>query len=246
MLGVFTVSDNLGKRLIVILKGFPCSWGRCSFCPFSLEQSTNVREVIDTNRRIINKAIELMRKDHYERVAVFNGGSFHELPFDTIEELKDLAMNRVFEIESRSEFVTLDSLKSILSFYKPKKLIVRLGFEVYDEEIREKLLRKGMPDSELKRIINLRNKTKELGLPIEFWCYILFGIEYIPEEKVIESVTAFKKIFDGIIAIKYKKYLPNHPNETPVSPHLAQFLENSVDLVDWGGEQWKIKEEKKN
>ena len=246
MLGVFTASDSLGKRLIVILKGFPCSWGRCSFCPFALEQSTNIREVIETNRRIISRSIELLRKDHYERVAVFNGGSFHELPFDTIEKLKDLAMNRIFEIEARSEFVTLDSLKNILNFYKPKKLIVRLGFEVYDEKIREKLLRKGMPDSELKRIINLRNKVKELGLPIEFWCYILFGIEYIPEEKVIESVNAFKKAFDGVIAIKYKKYLPNHPKESPVSPYLAQFLENNVDLVDWGGEQWEIKKGKRN
>ncbi|WFO75694.1 hypothetical protein J4526_02125 [Desulfurococcaceae archaeon MEX13E-LK6-19] len=239
------MSDKLGKRLIVILKGFPCSWGKCSFCPFSLEQSTNIREVIETNRRIINKALELIRKDHYERVAVFNGGSFHELPFDTIEKLRDLAMNRVFEIETRSEFVTLDSLKNILSFYKPKKLIVRLGFEVYDEEIREKLLKKGMPNTELERIVNLRNKVKELGLPIEFWCYVLFGIEYIPEEKVVESVNVFRKMFDGIIAIKYKKYLPSHPNETPVSPRLAQFLENNVDLVDWGGEQWEIKKEKK-
>jgi len=47
-------------------------------------------------------------------------------------------------------------------------------------------------------------------------------------------------MFDGIIAIKYKKYLPSHPKEVPISEYLAKFLEENTDLVDWGGEQWII------
>ena len=236
MLGVFKVNDKLGRRLVVILKGFPCSWGRCSFCPFFLEQSTDIRDVIMTNRRIINEALDILRKEDYRRIAVFNGSSFHELPYDTVEKLRDLARGRVFEIESRSEYITLDSIKALLEYYEPEKLIIRIGFEVYDEEIREKLLVKGMPNRELYRIYRLRNEVKKLGLPVEFWVYVLFGIEFIPEEKVIESVKIFKKMFDGVIAIKYKKYLPHHPEETPVSESLARFLEENTDLVDWGEE----------
>ena len=101
-------------------------------------------------------------------------------------------------------------------------------------------MNKGMPNTELQRIYRLKNEVKELGLPIEFWVYVLFGIEYIPEEKVIESIKVFKKMFDGIIAIKYKKYLPSHPKEVPISEYLAKFLEENTDLVDWGGEQWII------
>lgn len=241
MLGTFRVDDKLGKRLVVILKGFPCAWGKCSFCPFALEQTTDTRDVITTNRRIINDALKIVREEGYRRIAVFNGSSFHELPYDTVERLRDLARSRVFEIESRSEYVTLDSIKALLSYYEPEKLIIRIGFEVYDEIIREKLLIKGMPNSELHRICGLRSEVKELGLPVEIWVYVLFGIECIPEEKVIESVKMFKKMFDGVIAIRYKRYLPNHPNEAPVSKHLTKFLEENTDLVDWGGEQWVIK-----
>lgn len=244
MLGVFKVKDKLGRRLVVILKGFPCYWGKCSFCPFALEQSTDIRDVITTNRRIISEAVRIAKEEGYKRIAVFNGSSFHELPYDTIEKLRDLARENIFEIESRSEYITLDSIKALLSYYQPKKLIIRIGFEVYDENIREKLLIKGMPNSELYRICKLRDEVKRLKLPVEFWTYVLFGIEYIPEEKVIESVRIFRKLFDGIIAIKYKKYLPYHPRETSISKSLAKFLEENTDLVDWGGEQWIIGEGK--
>lgn len=247
MLGVFRVNDKLGKRLVIILKGFPCVWGRCSFCPFSLEQTCDIRDLINTNRAIISKALEIISSEDYKRIAVFNGGSFYELPYDTIEKLQDLAKGRIFEIESRSEFITLKGIEGLLRYYEPEKLIIRIGFEVWDEEIREKLLRKGMPNIELYRIVELRNTIKKLGLPVEFWVYILFGIEYIPEEKVIESVHKFRELFDGIIAIKYKKYMPHHPKEIPVSESLARFIEENTDLVDWGeNDQWLIGKEKQS
>lgn len=241
MIGVFSINDKLGKRLVIILKGLPCSWRRCSFCPFAMEQSSSIRDVILTNRRIIDNALRILKDEDYRRVAVFNGSSFHELPYDTIERLRDLSEGRIFEIESRSGYITMNSIRALLDFYKPEKLIIRIGFEVYDEVIRETLLNKGMPNTELLRIYRLRNKIKELELCVEFWVYLLFGIEYIPEEKVIESVKVFKNMFDGIIAIKYKRYLSSHPMEVPISKHLIRFLEENVDLVDWGGEQWIIK-----
>jgi len=242
--GLFRLNDKLGRRLVLILKNYPCSWGKCSFCPFHLEQSTNTWDIIVFNRRIIREAIRLANRENYERIAVFNGGSFSELPYDTVNELAPLAKNRIFEIESRSNFITDDFVKNLLRLLAPRKLVIRIGFEVADEEIREKLLRKGMPDSEIKRILWIRQYLGEEGLPVEFWVYVLFGIEYIPDEKVVESVKFFKKYFDGVIAIKYKKYLPEHPEEKPVSEKLARFLEREADLVDWGGEEWDI--EKKN
>jgi len=33
MLGVFKVNDKLGKRLVIILKGFPCPWKDAVFVP---------------------------------------------------------------------------------------------------------------------------------------------------------------------------------------------------------------------
>jgi len=240
LLGVFRQRDSLGRRLVVILKGFPCSWGRCSFCPFALEQSFNLREIIETNRRIVEDAVKIAESEGYERVAVFNGSSFHELLYDTVERLRPLARGRVFEVEERSEYVTRESIEALLSYYSPRRLVIRIGFEVFDERIREELLRKGMPNTEVFRVARLRKELKRKGYPVDFLIYVLFGIEHIPEEKVVESVREFKKLFDGVIAVRYRKYLPNHPREVPVSEGLAAFLNAEADLVDWGGEQWEF------
>ncbi len=201
----------------------------------------DIRDIIRTNDEVIRRAIEEIRREDVSRVAIFNGSSFHELPLDTALKLPPLAEGRVFEIEERSEYVSKDSLNYILRLMRPKEVVVRVGFEVWDEGIREGYLRKGMPNSEVMRLANLRKEVKEEGLPIKFIIYVLFGMKGIPEDKVIESVIKFKELFDGVIAIKYRKYLPNHPDEAPVSKELAKFLEENTDLVDWGEEgEWVI------
>ncbi len=239
MIGALRIEDRLGKRLVIILKGYPCSWGRCTFCPFVIEQSVNIRDIIETNRVVINEARKLLREG-CDRVAVFNGGSFHELPFDSAVRLVPIAEGRVFEVEERPEFIDESSVKALLKMYSPRKLVIRVGFEVLDEGLRERFLRKGMPDSELRRVTELRRRLQEKGYPVEIWSYVLFSIERVSEYEVMRSVTEFKRLFDGVIAIKYRKYLPGQPNEVPVSEELARFLEANADLVDWGGEQWEI------
>jgi len=246
LIGVFKINDKLGRRLILILKSYPCSWGKCVFCPFALEQSVDIKEIIRENTAVIEEALMKLREENVDRVAVFNGSSFHELPLDTALKLRPLARGRVFEIEERSEYVTEDAVKGLVELMKPKELVIRVGFEVWDEGLREGYLRKGMPNSEVFRLAELRRRLKARGTPVKIFVYVLFGIEGIPEEKVVESVKVFKELFDGVIAVKYRKYLPNHPNETDVGAELKEFLERNADLVDWGeSEEWEIGRESK-
>jgi len=238
--GVYRYRDRLGHRLVVILRGLPCAYGKCTFCPFALEQSASPARVIADNRRIIGEALAELEREPVGRVAVFNGGSFHELPYDTVERLRPLARGRVFEVEERSEYVTLEALEALVEYYRPERLVVRIGFETAFEEIREGLLRKGMPDSEMHRVLRVRDEARERGLPVEVWTYLLFGMEGISEESVAESLRVFKRLFDGVIAVRYRQYHPRHPRAVPVSERLARLLESQADLVDWGGDQWVI------
>ncbi len=240
MIGVFRFKDRLGRRVVIILKSYPCSWGKCSFCPFALEQSVNIKEVLETDKELIDQAIRLVEEEGVNRVAVFNGGSFNELPLDIALRLGALSKGRVFEVEERPEFVTEEHVKGLMNLLRPGKLIIRVGFEVRDEELRLNYLRKGIPDSELFRLADLRRTLKRKGMEVEIWSYVLFGIEGIPEDEVVRSVEEFKKMFDGVIAVKYHKYLPHHPKEVIVSERLRKFLESRADLVDWGGDEWVI------
>ncbi|MDM8128893.1 radical SAM protein, partial [Paraclostridium benzoelyticum] len=33
--------NNKNKREIVLLKGFPCKWGKCSFCDYTLDNDND-------------------------------------------------------------------------------------------------------------------------------------------------------------------------------------------------------------
>jgi len=90
------------------------------------------------------------------------------------------------------------------------------------------------------RLSKLRLEARSRGLPVEIWTYLLFGMEGIPEETVAESLRVFRRLFDGVIAVRYRRYLPRHPKPVPVSEWLARLLEEEADLVDWGGDQWVI------
>ncbi len=234
VLGSFYSEDKLGRRLIVILQGQPCSWGRCVFCPFQEEQGT-LLEVIKNNRRILAEAEEIAREKRVERISVFNGGSFFELPVDTLVRLRKLCAGKVVDVESRPEFVDFDSVVGALQSLGASQLVVRVGFECFDERLRNKLLNKGIPQSEVYRLAELRRELRKRGYPIKFIVYVLFGIEGLPEEKVVESVREFNKLFDGVIAIRYKRFKPEHPREVEVSSELKKFLEENTLLVSWEG-----------
>jgi uncharacterized Fe-S cluster-containing MiaB family protein len=240
MLGVFESIDKLGNRLVIVLMGLPCIWSKCSFCPFALEQG-NLQKVLPVNREIVERATDKLRTSDYSRISIFNGGSFYELPLDTVVRLHSLTRDRIVDIESRPEYLDFNTVVNTKFMLGSRKLVIRIGFEVYDERIRNAVLRKGIPQSEIFRLSLLREKLRNSGYNIEFLVYVLFGIEDIPENKVRESIEMFKRLFDGVIAVRYKRFLASHPKEVKVSNELAEFLERESLLVDWGeDEYWEI------
>ncbi len=241
MLGAWCREDRLGRRLVLVLRGLPCAWGRCTFCPFALEQSVNVGEVIEANRRIIREARRLAGECKPSRISVFNGSSFYELPVDTLTALRPLTEGRVVDIESRPEYLSLETLASTIRLLGARLLVVRVGVEVWDERLRNEYLRKGISREEVLRVSRLRLEARERGLPVRIYAYLLFGVSGVPEEKVVETLRELNRLFDGVIAVRYHRYHERHPPEAPVSEELARLLEREALLVDWGsGDEWVI------
>ncbi|MEM3584542.1 MAG: hypothetical protein QW193_04595 [Nitrososphaerales archaeon] len=240
MIGV--IYDEKAKRIIAILKGFTCSWNKCTFCCFYEEAAKDINDLISTNKEIITKIKDLMNEKSVDKISLFNGGSFFELPLSVIYDLSNITNNKIIEIESRPEFLNENSIKYLYNLLKPSKLIVRIGFESIYDNIRNGLLNKGIKDSELRRILELRNEIKnKFGSLIEFIAYVLFGIEGIDEKSVITSIEEFNKSLDGVIAIKYRKYHEWMPKEVKVSKGLLEFLRmNCLDVDLTESNIWKI------
>ncbi|MEM2873394.1 MAG: hypothetical protein QXD82_04395 [Nitrososphaerales archaeon] len=236
------IYDEEEKRIIAILKGFVCSWNRCTFCCFYEEAAKSLDDLILTAKEIIPRIKGLMDEKLVDRISFFNGGSFFELPLGIIYDLSKVTNKKIVEIESRPEFLSKDSISHLYHVLKPSKLIIRIGFESIHNDIRNHLLNKGITDSEVKRIVELRDYMKNKSdVSIEFIAYVLFGLKGIDEKSVIMSVREFNKIFDGVIAVKYKRYHEWMPKGVRVSKELLEFLRTNcldVDLTE--SNIWKM------
>ncbi len=144
------------------------------------------------------------------------------------------------DIETRPEYVTSEKVVHLLRLLKPKILQIRIGFEIWKEEIRNRILRKGIPQSEVYRVAKIRADLRKIvSNRVKFFVYVLFGIEGINEEEVKESVVKFLELFDGVIAIRYRRVLPHHPRETTVSDYLLSFLRtHCIDIDTDEDQEW--------
>ena len=80
---------------------------------------------------------------------------------------------------------------------------------------------------------NLKRKKQREELSVEVVSHVLLGIKGVSEELVKRDVEEFNKLFDGVIAIRYRKHLAHHPEEVEISKNLIEFLKKNTLLIDW-------------
>jgi len=229
------------SRLIAILKGLPCSWGQCIFCPFSKESTTNLEELLDTDLQIIREVARYNEAHKVERLSIFNGGSFFELPLYVTQQLSTVTKNKHVDIESLPRFIHEDTVKSVFNLLQPSILEIRLGLESHDDSIRS-MLKKGISESEIERVSKLGDSLSDsMGGRVRFTAYVLFGMDGISEESVTESVRRFNQLFEGVIAIRYRRYDSKMPERRPVSQGLLDFLsKNCLEIDMTEGRSWEV------
>ncbi|MFX0132240.1 MAG: hypothetical protein ACFFDN_01210 [Candidatus Hodarchaeota archaeon] len=241
MLGSWIDQDK--QEITIILTNFPCSYNQCTHCPFEIESIDDEQEITITNRQIIDDALEKITEFDLKNVKIFNGGSFFELPDEVFPILKSITEDRVVSIESRPEFLSKKSVSLIFDKLKPLKLNIFTGFDSLDETIRNKLLNKGIPRSEIDRISkDLKNIEN-----VQLFSYVLFGIKGVSEESVKDSILYFNKYLNGVSAIEFRENPKTELKHQNISEQLKKFLIQNCINVDFIGdddEQWLLPEKK--
>ncbi|MHA1301569.1 MAG: hypothetical protein ACTSO9_19275 [Candidatus Helarchaeota archaeon] len=227
------------QEITLILTNYPCSYNRCHHCPFDIESINDENEITYTNKQIIEEAKIKISEFGIKKIKIFNGGSFFELPETVFQLLNEITINKEVSIESRPEFLTKKTIIPLFRKLSPSKLNIFIGFDSVDEIIRNKILNKGIPQSEINRILAL---SKEL-IDISFFSYILFGIEGVSEESVKDSVRFFNQNMNGVSAIEFRENPKSKLKHQKVSENLRDFLTkncSSVDFIGVDDEQWVL------
>ena len=76
---------NKNQREIVLLQGFPCFWGKCRFCDYTLDNSRNEEEMTALNAEILSHVT-----GEFGVLEVINSGSCFEIPKETLELIRDI------------------------------------------------------------------------------------------------------------------------------------------------------------
>lgn len=126
-------------REIVLLRGYPCVWGKCSFCDYIADNSTDAQEIISTNKKILKNVT-----GSYGVLEVINSGSVFELPMEILHHIKEIVKNKNIEkLFFEAHYSYRNRLDEIRNFFEIP-IIFKCGIETFDDTFRNQVLQKGV------------------------------------------------------------------------------------------------------
>ena len=171
---------NKNNREIVLLKGFPCIWGKCSFCDYINDNSINENEMIEINRGVLKNIT-----GEFKVLEVINSGSCFELPKETIQDIKKIIEEKGIEkLFFESHWCYRDRLKEMREFFNIP-IVFKIGVETFDNKFRNGVLNKNA---------NF-NTWEEVKEHFESVC-IMVGIKGQTKESIKRDIDIVLKHFD--------------------------------------------------
>lgn len=123
------------KREIVLLKSFPCIYGKCRFCNYIEDNSTNELEINDINFKVLDEI-----SGEFGILEVINSGSVFEIPEKTLKKIRDIVYEKNIKILYFEIFYSyINRLEEIINFFNEDKKVeirFRMGIETFDNEFR--------------------------------------------------------------------------------------------------------------
>ena len=98
------------QREIVLLKSFPCAYGKCSFCNYIEDNSNNEEEINEVNLKVLKEIT-----GEFGVLEVINSGSVFEIPKKTLEkmtEFKEILSSKVDSLNNKDWILSKGSTKT--------------------------------------------------------------------------------------------------------------------------------------
>ncbi len=175
----YNVIRNKNPREIVLLKSFPCAWGKCRFCDYIDDNSRDEQEMAALNSRVLS-----LVTGELGVLEVINSGSCFELPGATLREIrqvvKDKQISRLFFESHWMYRGRLDEMREFMGV----PITYKIGVETFDYGFRE----------------NYLNKHAGFRTPEEVAAYfdspcIMVGIKGQTREMIAEDIRLVKEHF---------------------------------------------------
>lgn len=155
------------KREIVLLKGFPCAWGKCRFCDYTDDNSRNEKEMIQLNKAVLSHVT-----GEFGVLEVINSGSCFELPKETLEDITRVVQEKnIKRLFFEAHWIYRNRLDEMRTFFKVP-ITFKTGVETFDYAFREEYLYKHAPFRDAAEaakyfdsaclMVGIKGQTKEM------------------------------------------------------------------------------------
>lgn len=187
---------NKNNREIVLLKGFPCVWGKCSFCDYIDDNGVNEEEINKLNKEILNNVT-----GEFKVLEVINSGSCFELPLKTLEYIKEVVdKHNIKKIFLESHWCYKNRLNEMREFFNVE-IIFKIGVETFDNNFRNLVLNKNANFKNPEEVaelfqsvcimVGIKGQTKELIR--KDIAIVLNNFKYATINVFIENTTDVKR-----------------------------------------------------
>lgn len=222
----FSMSPE-GLVLFIVFYTKACRWNMCSGCSLpSLSAGRNIDFValMAQTDFVYSRPDVISQLEHIRQIIVSNNGSvLDEKTFSSTALIYFIAKTNmlvpnlsVLTIETRPEYVDCEELAFLARVIQegktPTDLEIAIGFEVYDNYIRNKVFRKGLS---LSRIEQLVEKLARYNFRLK--CYMMQ--KPVPEMTDDEAVKDIQNAIDYLdrIATRFHVKVNMHVNPTYVA-----------------------------
>ena len=158
---------NKNQREIVLLKGFPCIWGKCSFCDYTLDNDVNEEEMNKLNFEVLENVT-----GKYKVLEVINSGSCFELPKKTLDKIKEVIKKQgIQKLFLESHWCYRNRLDEMREFFRIE-IIFKIGVESFDYNFRNNFLNKNAKFKTVEELksyfdspcmmVGIKGQTKEM------------------------------------------------------------------------------------
>ena len=128
---------NKNKREIVLLKAFPCAWGKCAFCDYIDDNSRDEQAMVQLNSQVLKNVT-----GEFGVLEVIDSASCFELPKETLEEIRTIIREKhISKLFFESQWIYRHKLQQMRD-YMGIPIVYKIGIETFDYDFRENVLNK--------------------------------------------------------------------------------------------------------
>lgn len=200
-------------REIVLLKSRPCKWGRCSFCDYIDDNCNDELAIIEFNYNLLQNI-----SGEFKKLEIINSASVFELPKKSLQDIKDIVSIKAIEdLYFESHYNYRHRLEEIRSYFPGVNVKFKCGIETFDDDFRNKYLKKGVSF----------DNPKEVAGYFDTIC-LLVGISGQTKEMITNDIDILLKYFERACI----NIFTNNTTEIKADPKLIEWFKQEYSYLD--------------